>query len=78
MHAYVLITADPGEMGHVATATRKLKKVSAATILGGPYDILVDVRTTSFDDLSHVVARIHDIPGVARTVTCEGDPSIRI
>ena len=72
MRAYILVRTEPGEAGrHVSREIRKLKGVSSAEDVTGPYDVVVEVDTSSLRELgSEILSRLHAVPGIARTITC--------
>jgi len=69
--AYILIQTEVGRTGEVAKAIVGLERVSSAVGVTGPYDVIAEAAADSVDDLGKlVVARIHAIPGITRTLTC--------
>ena len=55
VQAYILIQTEVGKSASVAEAIREVAGVASAEDVTGPYD---------------VIARIQDVPGITRTLTC--------
>ena len=71
--AYILIQAEVGQAGLVASAAAEIDGVQLAQPLAGPYDVIVRAQARSIDALGRlVVSRIQAINGVTRTLTCSG------
>ncbi len=69
--AYILITAVAGKAREVRDHIMKLRDVSHVDAVLGPYDLIVTVTGTDFNEIGKlVIERIHSIPGVERTLTC--------
>jgi DNA-binding Lrp family transcriptional regulator len=69
--AYVLIQAEVGKAGQVASAAAEIDGVQQAEPLAGPFDVIVRAEARSIDALGRlVVSRIQAIHGVTRTLTC--------
>jgi DNA-binding Lrp family transcriptional regulator len=69
--AFVLIETAVGRNREVTAALKKLKGVTSADLVTGPYDVIAIVEAPSLSEVGDVVtARIHPIPGISRTVTC--------
>jgi DNA-binding Lrp family transcriptional regulator len=69
--AFVLIETAVGRNREVTAALKKLKGVTSADLVTGPYDVIAVVEALSLSEVGDVVtARIHPIPGISRTVTC--------
>jgi DNA-binding Lrp family transcriptional regulator len=69
--AYVLIEAESGHVGHVITALRDVKGITAVDAVTGPYDIIVTIQTPDPRDVGRLVMNeIHGVEGIKRTVTC--------
>jgi DNA-binding Lrp family transcriptional regulator len=69
--AYVLIQAEVGTAGRVASAAAEINGVQQAQPVTGPYDVIVRAEAGSIDALGQlVVSRIQAINGVTRTLTC--------
>ncbi len=71
VQAYILIQTDVGKAAEVATAIAKVKGVTMAEDVTGPYDVIVRAEAKNVDELGKlVVARIQGVEGITRTLTC--------
>lgn len=71
VQAYILIQTDVGKAADVAHEIAALSGVTLAEDVIGPYDVIVRAEAKSDDELGKlVVARIQQIDGIARTLTC--------
>ena len=71
VQAYILIQTEVGQAADVAREIAQLAGVTLAEDVTGPYDVIARVEAPSMDDLGHlVVARIQDVKGITRTLTC--------
>ena len=71
VQAYILIQTEVGQAAEVAREIAQLAGVTLAEDVTGPYDVIARVEAPSMDDLGHlVVARIQDVKGITRTLTC--------
>ena len=71
VQAYILIQTEVGQAADVAREIAQLAGVTLAEDVTGPYDVIARVEAPSMDDLGHlVVARIQDVKGLTRTLTC--------
>ena len=71
VQAYILIQTEVGKAASVATAVAGIAGVLQAEDVTGPYDVIARVEADSVDDLGRlVIARIQDVPGITRTLTC--------
>ena len=71
VQAYILIQTDVGKAAEVATAIAKVKGVTMAEDVTGPYDVIVRAEAGNVDELGQlVVARVQNVPGITRTLTC--------
>jgi DNA-binding Lrp family transcriptional regulator len=69
--AFVLIETAVGRNREVTAALKRLRGVTSADLVTGPYDVIAIVEAPSLSEVGDVVtARIHPIPGISRTVTC--------
>ena len=69
--AYVLIQTEVGMAAGVAAQIVTIPGVLNAEDVTGPYDVIVRVSAASVDDLGQrVIAKLHEIPGITRTLTC--------
>ncbi len=71
VHAYILIQTDIGKAADVAKAIADVTGVSLAEDVTGPYDVIVRAEASNVDELGRlVVAKVQNIPGITRTLTC--------
>lgn len=71
VQAYILIQTDVGKAADVAHEIAALSGVTLAEDVIGPYDVIVRAEARNDDELGKlVVARIQQIEGIARTLTC--------
>jgi DNA-binding Lrp family transcriptional regulator len=71
VQAYILIQTEVGQAAQVAREIAQLSGVTLAEDVTGPYDVIARVEAPSIDELGHlVVARIQDVKGITRTLTC--------
>lgn len=71
VQAYILVQTEVGRSAIVAEAIRGLQGVSLAEDVTGPYDVIARVEAPTVDELGKlVIARIQDVDGITRTLTC--------
>ena len=71
VQAYILIQTEVGKAAAVAGAIADISGVTLAEDVTGPYDVIARVEAHTVDDLGKlVIARIQDVPGITRTLTC--------
>ncbi len=71
VQAYILIQTEVGRAATVAEAIRAVSGVASAEDVTGPYDVIARVEAATVDELGKlVIARIQDVPGITRTLTC--------
>ena len=71
VQAYILIQTDVGKAADVAREIAQVKGVTLAEDVTGPYDVIARVEADSVDDLGKlVIAKIQDVEGITRTLTC--------
>ena len=71
VQAYILIQTDVGRAATVAEAIAALDGVALAEDVTGPYDVIARVEAPTVDELGKlVIARIQDVEGITRTLTC--------
>ncbi|HEX6445782.1 MAG TPA: Lrp/AsnC ligand binding domain-containing protein [Streptosporangiales bacterium] len=71
VQAYILIQTDVGKAADVAHEIAGLTGVTLSEDVIGPYDVIVRAEARTDDELGKlVVARIQQIEGIARTLTC--------
>jgi DNA-binding Lrp family transcriptional regulator len=69
---YILVQTEIGQAGtNVADEIAGIPGVSAAENVTGPYDVVVSAEAEDLDHLNRsILARIQQISGVTRTLTC--------
>ena len=71
VQAYILIQTEVGKAASVARNIADIKGVTLAEDVTGPYDVIARVEARTVDDLGKlVIAKIQDVPGITRTLTC--------
>ncbi|MFB7665692.1 Lrp/AsnC family transcriptional regulator [Kitasatospora sp. NPDC056138] len=71
VQAYILIQTEVGKATAVAQAISKITGVLQAEDVTGPYDVIVRAEADTVDDLGRlVVARVQQVEGITRTLTC--------
>ncbi|GAA2268361.1 MULTISPECIES: Lrp/AsnC family transcriptional regulator [Kitasatospora] len=71
VQAYILIQTEVGKATAVAQAISEITGVVQAEDVTGPYDVIVRAEAQTVDDLGRlVVARIQQVEGITRTLTC--------
>ena len=71
VNAYILIQTEVGKAASVASAVRAIAGVAEAEDVTGPYDVIARVEANTVDELGKlVIAKIQDVPGITRTLTC--------
>ena len=71
VQAYILIQTEVGRAASVAHSISELEGVALAEDVTGPYDVIARVEADSVDDLGKlVIAKIQDVEGITRTLTC--------
>ena len=71
VQAYILIQTEVGKAATVAESIAALPGVLQAEDVTGPYDVIARVESHTVDDLGRlVIARIQDVAGITRTLTC--------
>ena len=71
VQAYILIQTEVGKAASVAASIADISGVTNAEDVTGPYDVIARVEAHTVDDLGKlVIARIQDVPGITRTLTC--------
>lgn len=71
VQAYILIQTEVGKAATVAEAIAGISGVTLAEDVTGPYDVIARVEAANVDDLGRlVIARLQDVPGITRTLTC--------
>ncbi|MEU8888854.1 Lrp/AsnC ligand binding domain-containing protein [Streptomyces sp. NPDC048442] len=71
VQAYILIQTEVGKASTVADLIGKIAGVIQAEDVTGPYDVIVRAQADTVDDLGRmVVAKIQQVDGITRTLTC--------
>ncbi|GLY54006.1 AsnC family transcriptional regulator [Lentzea aerocolonigenes] len=71
VHAYILIQTEVGKAAAVASEISGIAGVATAEDVTGPYDVIVRAEAETVDQLGQlVVARIQNVEGITRTLTC--------
>ncbi len=71
VQAYILIQTEVGRAADVARAIAEISGVTLAEDVTGPYDVIARVEAPSVDELGQlVIAKIQDVKGITRTLTC--------
>ena len=71
VQAYILIQTEVGRSAEVAKEIAQLTGVTMAEDVTGPYDVIARVEAAGVDELGQlVIARIQDVKGITRTLTC--------
>ena len=71
VQAYILIQTDVGKAAEVAIAIAKVKGVTLAEDVTGPYDVIVRAEARNVDELGKlVVSKVQILDGITRTLTC--------
>jgi DNA-binding Lrp family transcriptional regulator len=71
VQAYILIQTEVGKAANVAKAIAAISGVTMAEDVTGPYDVIARVEASTVDDLGRlVIAKLQDVPGITRTLTC--------
>ncbi|WP_076259853.1 Lrp/AsnC family transcriptional regulator [Intrasporangium flavum] len=71
VQAYILIQTEVGKAASVAEQIAGISGVTLAEDVTGPYDVIARVEAPNVDDLGRlVIAKLQDVPGITRTLTC--------
>ncbi|MFJ4469382.1 Lrp/AsnC family transcriptional regulator [Streptomyces sp. NPDC089424] len=71
VQAYILIQTEVGKASTVADMISKIPGVIQAEDVTGPYDVIVRAQADTVDDLGRmVVAKVQQVDGITRTLTC--------
>jgi DNA-binding Lrp family transcriptional regulator len=69
--AYILIEAAPNKARSACAKIAKIAGVTSAHLVTGPYDIIAYVEGKDPTAIGRLVmARIHRVEGIGRTITC--------
>ncbi|NHN54473.1 Lrp/AsnC family transcriptional regulator [Calidifontibacter sp. DB0510] len=71
VQAYILIQTEVGKAQSVAADVAAIAGVVTAEDVTGPYDVIARIEAGTVDELGKlVIAKIQDVRGIARTLTC--------
>lgn len=71
VQAYILVQTEVGRAASVAEEIGAIDGVSLAEDVTGPYDVIARVEAETVDELGKlVIAKIQDVQGITRTLTC--------
>lgn len=71
VQAYILVQTEVGKAGSVSDAIRAMAETVSVENVTGPYDVVAKVQADTLDELGRlVVARIQELTGITRTLTC--------
>ncbi|HWC82267.1 MAG TPA: Lrp/AsnC ligand binding domain-containing protein [Pseudonocardiaceae bacterium] len=71
VHAYILIQTEVGKSAAVASTIAGIPGVVTAEDVTGPYDVIVVAEAETVDQLGQlVVAKVQNVEGITRTLTC--------
>lgn len=71
VEAYILIQTRAGTARDVAAAVSAIPGVLRAKAVVSPYDVIAQAQGETVDDLGRlVIARIQQVEGISRTLTC--------
>ncbi|MFD4140624.1 Lrp/AsnC ligand binding domain-containing protein [Streptomyces sp. NBC_00390] len=71
VQAYILIQTEVGKASLVAETIGRIPGVIQAEDVTGPYDVIVRAQADTVDDLGRmVVAKVQQVEGITRTLTC--------
>ncbi|GAA2290239.1 Lrp/AsnC ligand binding domain-containing protein [Streptomyces sp. NPDC126510] len=71
VQAYILIQTEVGKASVVAETIGKIPGIIQAEDVTGPYDVIVRAQADTVDDLGRmVVAKVQQVDGITRTLTC--------
>ena len=69
--AYVLIETQVGKTKQVVEAIGRLQGVVSVDVVTGPYDAIAVIQAETLNEIGDlIVAKVHPVPGISRTVTC--------
>ena len=69
--AYVLIETHVGKTREVVEAIRSLRGVASVDPVTGPYDAIAVIQAETLNEIGDlIVAMVHPVVGISRTVTC--------
>jgi len=69
--AYVLVNVHAGKGRKVMDLLAKFRNVSEAEAISGPYDLIVSVSGSDYNEIGRfVIEKLQSIEGVEKTLTC--------
>ncbi len=66
IEAFALVTTKPGKLWSLVEEARKIDGVTLVRPVSGRFDVIIQINT---NNLSWVIARIHDLSGILKTET---------
>jgi len=71
VQVYLLIEAQVGRTKEVVEAIRKVQGVVSVDAVTGPYDAIAIIRGETLNGIGKlIVAEVHTVAGISRTVSC--------
>ena len=71
IRAFILIEASAGKGKEILSILQGLEETVQVDRLTGPFDVICLLESNSLDSLGDLIKRrVHEIPGVKRTMTC--------
>ena len=71
VQAYILVQTEVGKAASISDAVRAMAETVSVDNVTGPYDIIAKVQAETLDELGRlVVARVQELAGITRTLTC--------
>ena len=71
VQVYLLIEAQVGRTKEVVEAIRKVQGVVSVDAVTGPYDGIAIIRGETLNGIGKlIVAEVHTVAGISRTVSC--------
>ena len=71
VQAYILVQTEVGKASSISDAVRAMSETVSVENVTGPYDVIAKVQAETLDELGRlVVARIQELAGITRTLTC--------
>ena len=69
--AYVLIEVQVAKIKQVVEVIHNIQGVASVDVVTGPYDAIAVIQTETLNDIGElIVAKVHPVAGISRTVTC--------
>lgn len=71
VQAYILIQTEVGRASGIADEIARISGVTMAEDVTGPYDVIARIEAPTVEQLGQIViAKIQDVKGITRTLTC--------